>query len=111
MKHFHLKSNWKSLKSKRGDLNSNGYGGGGGGGRDFRQGQQQYSGYHKQPAVRNTDPGVWDPEDEEDPGVDASFTRYADEGEFFQELTESRAQLAQQEQEEQQQQEQGLLQA
>ena len=91
-------------------MNSNGYGGGGGGGRDFRQGQQQYSGGHakQQPAaVRNTDPGVWDPEDEEDPRFDASFTRYADEGEFFQELTESRAQLAQQEQEGQQQQEQG----
>ena len=95
-------------------MNSNGYGGGGGGGRDFRQGQQQYSGHAKQQpaaAVRNTDPGVWDPEDEEDPRFDASFTRYADEGGVFQELTESRAQLAQQEQEEQQQQAQGQLQA
>ena len=98
-------------------LNSNGYGGGGagggGGGRDFRYGQQQQqpqSSHHKHP-VRNTDPGVWEPEDEEDPRFDASFTRYADEGEFFRELTESRAQLAQQEQEQQQQQEQGRVQA
>ena len=92
-------------------LNSNGYGGGaGGGGRDFRYGQQQqpHSVHPKEPGVRNTDPGVWEPEDEEDPRFDAGFTRYADEGEFFRELTESRAQLVQQEQE-QQLQDQGRL--
>ena len=96
-------------------MNSNGYGGGGsgGGGRDFRYvgggGHPGHNpGHHQKQnpnTVRNTDPGVWEPEDEEDPRFDASFTRYADEGEFFQELTESRAQLAQQEQEQQQQQE------
>ena len=30
------------------------------------QQQQQHGGHQKQP-VRNTDPGVWEPEDEEDP--------------------------------------------
>ncbi len=97
-------------------LTSNGYGGagrqefiggGGAGGRAFPSaaagaghfgfgGQQQMQRPSK-PFVRNTDPGVYEPE--EDDRVDPGFTRYSDEREFFQELTESRQQLMQRDRE------------
>lgn len=56
---------------------------------------------------KDVDLDIWQPcfmEDDErggGGGYDPGFTRYADEGEFFKELTESRQQLVQQEQQQQ----------